>query len=418
MLLSIACSDGARRLLGPRGAQITPAVVDPRRYFSAAEIKRGRTFSRPQLAIALCGESIELVLLATAVKRLAQNGSAQANNWARSHPLFGGAATAAAMAATATLVGLPTAALARRRSLAVGLSTQSWRDWALDVGKSSAIEIGLAAGAGAAVMSLIRRYPDSWWLPAAAGAVGTAAALGALAPVALDPLFNRFDPLPSGDVRADVLELAERAGVDVGEVYAVDASRRTTGANAYVSGLGPTKRVVLFDTLLERYSRDEIRVVVAHELAHVRNRDVWRSLAYLALVSPAAALAVQRLSRQLAGDLRWPQALPGLALAATAVAAPMGMIGSRLSRAVERRADAWALAMTDSPDAFISFQRAIALQNFADVDPPRWLRALLATHPPTLERIGAAVAYSASPGPSAPPNSGRFLIPSRVRHLE
>ena len=90
----------------------------------------------------------------------------------------------------------------------------------------------------------------------------------------LAPLFNDFKPLPEGEIRSDVLELAAMARVEVGEVYSVDASRRTTGANAYVTGLGPTKRVVLFDTLLERYSRDEVRIVVAHELAHVRHRDV------------------------------------------------------------------------------------------------------------------------------------------------
>ena len=87
-------------------------------------------------------------------------------------------------------------------------------------------------------------------------------------------MFNDFTPLPEGETRSDVLELARAAGVEVGEVFSVDASRRTTGANAYVTGLGPTKRVVLFDTLLDRYSRDEVRVVVAHELAHVRHRDV------------------------------------------------------------------------------------------------------------------------------------------------
>ena len=85
-------------------------------------------------------------------------------------------------------------------------------------------------------------------------------------PVVLDPLFNKFTPLPAGQTRADVLELARRAGVDVGEVYEVDASRRTTAANAYVTGLGSTKRVVLYDTLLENFTRDELRLVVAHEL--------------------------------------------------------------------------------------------------------------------------------------------------------
>jgi STE24 endopeptidase len=162
-------------------------------------------------------------------------------------------------------------------------------------------------------------------------------------------------------------------------------------------------------------------VVVAHELAHVRNRDVWRSLAYLALVSPAAALAVQRVSRLLVPEPGTPQALPALALSAAAVGVPAGLIGSRLSRAVERRADAYSLELSQAPEAFISFQRSIALQNVADVTPPRWVRTLLASHPSTAERIGTAVAYSDSSEPSEPsepPYSGKFLMPSRVSHLE
>ena len=160
-----------------------------------------------------------------------------------------------------------------------------------------------------------------------------------------------------------------------------------------MAGLGPTKRVVLFATLLERYSRDEIRVVVAHELAHVRGRDVIRGLVYAALVAPAAALAVQRLSWELSPERGTPGALPALALAAVLIGAPTGVIGNRLSRAIERRSDAYSLTLTGASDAFISFERAIALQNVADLEPPRWLTSVMATHPATAERIGAAVSY-------------------------
>ena len=220
------------------------------------------------------------------------------------------------------------------------------------------------------------------------------AVLAALAPVVLDPVFNDFTPLPEGETRSDVLELAQAAGVKVGEVFSVDASRRTTAANAYVTGLGPTKRVVLYDTLLDRYDRDEVRVVVAHELAHVRNRDVSRGVLYAALVAPTAALAVQRLSWELSPERGTPGALPAMALAAVVVGVPTGLIGNRLSRAIERRSDAYSLTLTRAPEAFISFERAIAVQNVADLKPPRWLTSLLATHPPTAERIGAAVSYS------------------------
>src|SRR5205807_8670655 len=184
-----------------------------------------------------------------------------------------------------------------------------------------------------------RRYPRGWWLPAAAGASAIGTLLGALAPVVLAPLFNDFTPLPEGETRSDVLELAAAAGVDVGEVYSMDASRRSTVTNAYVTGLGPTKRVVLFDTLLENYSREEVRVVVAHELAHVRHRDILRGVLYGALVAPAAAFAIQRLSWALSEERGTAKALPALALAAALVAGPAGRIANRVSRAIERRAD-------------------------------------------------------------------------------
>ncbi|HKO27280.1 MAG TPA: M48 family metalloprotease, partial [Solirubrobacteraceae bacterium] len=282
--------------------------------------------------------------------------------------------------------------ISRRRALAVGLATQSWRGWASDLLKAMAIESGLAGAGAAAITAAARRYPRGWWALGAAGSVGVGAMFAALAPVLLDPVFNDYEPLPEGELRSDVLELALAAGVKVGEVYSVDASRRTTAANAYVTGLGPTKRVVLFDTLIDRYDRDQVRVVVAHELAHVRHRDVPRGVAYGALVAPAAALAIQRLSWALSPERGTPAALPALALATSLVAVPTSVIGNRLSRAVERRADGYSLELTGASDAFVSFERQIALQNIADLDPPRWVSAL-ATHPPTAERIALALSY-------------------------
>ncbi len=398
VLLALAAAEAGVRLLTPREQPIEPAKVDLTAYFSEVEIERGARFARPQLALAMANAAVELGALAAVVRRPPR--------WLN-RPWFGreaavAAATAAGLAVALSLPPLPLRAIARRRGIAVGLVTQSWRDWAADLLKASAIESVLAAGAGAAAVAITRRYPRGWWLPASAGSVVFGAGLAALAPVVLDPLFNDFTPLPEGETRSDVLELARAAGVTVGEVYSVDASRRTTAANAYVAGLGPTKRVVLFDTLLDRYSRDEVRVVVAHELAHVRNRDVVRGVIYAALVAPAAGLAVQRLSWTLSPERGTAGALPALALAAVLVGAPTGLIGNRLSRAIERRSDAYSLKLTGAPEAFISFERAIAVQNVADLEPPRWLTSLLATHPPTAERIGAAVGYSESVGSPIP----------------
>jgi STE24 endopeptidase len=402
VLLALAAAEAGVRLLTPREQPIEPAKVDLTTYFSEAEIERGARFARPQLALAMASAAVELGALAAVVRRPPRwLGRRLGGRWFE-REAAAGAATAAGLAVALSTAPLPLRVISRRRGIAVGLVTQSWRGWVGDLLKGAAIESVLAAGAGAATVAITRRYPRGWWLPASVGSVLFGAGLAALAPVVLDPVFNDFTPLPEGETRSDVLELARAAGVNVGEVYSVDASRRTTAANAYVAGLGPTKRVVLFDTLLDRYSRDEVRVVVAHELAHVRNRDVVRGVVYAALVAPAAALAVQRVSWALSPERGSAGALPALALAAVLVGAPTGLIGNRLSRAIERRSDAYSLKLTGAPEAFISFERTIAVQNVADLEPPRWLTSLLATHPPTAERIGAAVGYSESVGSSSP----------------
>jgi STE24 endopeptidase len=421
MLLALAAAEAGVRLLSPREQPLEPAEVDLGEYFSQKEIERGRRFARPQLALALARAAIEVGALALVVRRpprvLAAGSGRPAALGARGpviaepgrpvvagsgrllasasrHPLVAGALAGAGLATALSVPPLPLAAVSRRRAKAVGLVTQSWRGWMADLAKGTAIEAVLAGGAGAATVAVTGRYPRHWWLAASAGAVLFGGLLATLAPVLLDPVFNDFTPLPDGETRSDVLGLATAAAVKVGEVYSVDASRRTTAANAYVTGLGPTKRVVLFDTLLDRYGRDEIRVVVAHELAHVRNRDVPRGVLYAGIVAPAAALAVQQLSWRLSPERGSAAALPALALAAAVVAGPLGVIGNRLSRALERRSDAYSLALTGAPEAFISFERAIAVQNVADLKPPRWLSSLLATHPPTAERIGAAVRFA------------------------
>lgn len=141
-------------------------------------------------------------------------------------------------------------------------------------------------------------------------------------------------------------------------------------------------------------------MVVAHELAHVRHRDVPRSVLFAAIIALPTAHAVQRLSWLLSSERGSPGALPALALAASLVTVPIGLIANRLSRAIERRADQYSLELARVPDAFVSFERAIALQNVADLEPPRWVSKLLATHPPTAERIGAAVAFAAAARPA------------------
>jgi STE24 endopeptidase len=218
-----------------------------------------------------------------------------------------------------------------------------------------------------------------------------------LYPVVIDPVFNRFDKLPQSELRRDVLALAERAGVDVGEVYRVDASRRTSAANAYVNGLGHSKRVVLYDNLIDGFPEDEVRLVVAHELGHQKHNDLLRGLAWLALVAPAgtflAQALVERLHAEPRGKRAGPAVLPAVALAVTLVGLGLGCASNVLSRQVEARADTFALDLTRNPEDFIRFERRITVRNVGDPDPPRLIHLLFDTHPTTLERIGAGEAW-------------------------
>jgi STE24 endopeptidase len=138
-----------------------------------------------------------------------------------------------------------------------------------------------------------------------------------------------------------------------------------------------------------------VRLVVAHELGHVRHDDVRRLLAFLAIVAPAGTLAVAHVARALqpAGEPAGPRALPALALAAMLVGTPVTAVANRLSRSIEARTDAFALRLTDAPEPFIGFERRITIKNVAEPDPPARAQLLFGTHPTTLERIGAAVAF-------------------------
>jgi STE24 endopeptidase len=312
--------------------------------------------------------------------------------------VVGAAAAGAGLSVGLWAASLPAAVAAHERAVDYGISTQSLGSWLADAGKSAAIGAVFAAGGGALLIALVRRFERRWWVAGSVAVVAIAAVFLWLAPVVLAPLFNKFSPLaPSSPARSEVLALGRRAGVDIGEVYKVDASRRVRSLNAYVDGLGPTKRVVLYDTLLQRTNRPELRSVVAHELGHVKHQDILRGLAFVALVAPLGLLFAGELGGGLAQrtgvDRRGPSALPCYALGLALAALALGIVGDQLSRRVEASADTFALRLTHDPGALIRVQRRLALAGVANPDPPGIVTALLGTHPPTVERIGAAVAY-------------------------
>jgi STE24 endopeptidase len=376
VVAAVAVAEAVALLLRPRTGLVDPAPVKAASYFSPDELDRARDFRGPQLALYGGILLVQAGVLVVLVRRPP-----------RMRPAAAGALLAVALA----VAPLPLSAIARQRAVDVGLVTQSWGGWAADVAKSLGITAVEGALFGAVGILLVRRLGRRWWIAGSAVVVLVAAAYTYAGPVVLDPLFNRFRDLPAGRTRNDVLELASKAGLKVGKVLEVDASKRTTAANAYVTGLGSTKRVVLYDNLIKDFTPDETRLVVAHELGHVHYNDVPRGLLYLAIVAPFALFAVSRVAGR-------DPTVPALAGALLVVAIPVTIVSNGLSRAVEARADAYALKTTGDTKAFIGFQKRIAIKNIGDPDPPRWQTVLLGTHPTTVQRIGLAVSTARRAG--------------------
>ena len=376
--------------LRPRGGLDRSSPVPVSDYFDEADVERARAYERPQRVLHTANAAVALATLAL-ILRLRAAPALERRSAASA------AADGAVLSLALTVAGLPLGSLARKRALEAGIATQSWRGWALDVVRGGGLGAAFAGGGALAVRLLMIRMGERWWIGAAAGSTVVMTVATFVAPVLLDPIFNDFTPLPAGELRSSVLDVADRAGVTVNEVFSVDASRRTSQVNAYVGGIGATRRIVLFDTLLSSFSAAQTRVVLAHELAHVRNNDVRRGLLFGSIVALPGAYAVARLAERIdAGAGRSESTtLPALGLASAIVAGCVGPFANHLSRALERRADSFALELTDDADALIAFERQITRSNLADPDPPRWRSRLLATHPPAVERIGAAVAYAA-----------------------
>ena len=386
IVAALVVAEAAVLIMRPRGL-IVPLDVAPRAYFSAAQIEKAEHFRNGQLWLLGARMAIELGLLVTVVAR-----PPRALLRPRRRKVLAGAAAAAALSVAISAATLPVRAIARERAKDVGLVTQDWTGYAGDVLKSTAIGAVLAGAGGALLIFGMRRFGRGWWAPAAAVVIGFGVVTTYLTPIVLDPLFNKFTPLPAGPTRSTVLSLAREAGVDGGKVYVMDAARRTTAANAYVTGIGRTKRVVLYDNLLKDFTPREVRLVVAHELGHVHHHDVPHGLLYLALVAPFGMFAAARLGERLAprDSLGTAAAVPAVVLAVGLMGPAITMISNQLSRGVEQRADQFSLELAGEPEAFIGFQKRIAVTNVSDPDPPGLAHFLLGTHPTTMERIGLA----------------------------
>jgi len=282
-----------------------------------------------------------------------------------------------------------------------GLSTQTWGSWWVDTAKAWAIAAVLGSVAVLVFFAVARAAPRWWWAWVAAGGAVLVFALSFAYPVLFEPIFNKFTPMADTSLRADLIALADRDGVPVKEVLVADASRRTTALNAYVSGFGVSRRIVVYDTLLRDAPAAEVKLVVAHELGHAKRGDVLYGTAIGALGVAAGVcllyllLGWAPLLRQAAvTDLRDPRSL-ALLLAIVSVIGLVAMpVQNLISRRIEARADANALELTGDPATFIQMQRRLSVQNLSDLDPNPFVYAVFSSHPTGPERIAQARDYA------------------------
>jgi STE24 endopeptidase len=299
-----------------------------------------------------------------------------------------------------TLLGrLATLPLSARSEVVLrryGLSTQTWATWLLDVAKGVLVGAGLTALAMVALVAVARRTRH-WWAWGALATAGLVVAGSFAYPLVVEPVFNRFTPLPAGELRTSLLALAEEDGVAVEEVLVADASRRTTAVNAYVSGFGSSRRIVVYDTLLEQAEPAEVELVVAHELGHAAERDVLVGTLLGALGAAAAVCALALvlswtplLRRAGADGMADPRVVPlvlALLSVSTLLLAPASNV---VSRRIEARADVHALDLTRDPQTFIATQKRLAVTNLSDLEPHPLAYAFFATHPGVVERLSLA----------------------------
>jgi STE24 endopeptidase len=375
-----------------------PTPPEPGAGLPAAVVERGESF-----AAALRPASLTSLLVGLAVSAalgLTSLGGRIVRAVAR--PLGGGwgwqvVLGTAALLAIGRLVTLPIGIYGEVVRHRYGLSTRSWPLWLRDVAVSWAIDAVLTALGLLVLVWLIRRAPRTWWAWAAGAAAALVVVGSFLYPVVIEPAFNSFEPLAAGQLRTDLLELAEENGTPVEDVLVSDASRRTTSLNAYVSGFGSTRRIVLYDTVLDRLPDDEIESIVAHELGHVATDDVLTGTLMGALGAAAAVALLgwllawtpllRRAGVESPGD---PRAVPLLLLlisAGTLVSTP---VQHAVSRHVEARADLHALDLTGDAAAFTRMQQRLAATNLSDPDPPAAWHWFFGSHPTSAQRVAFA----------------------------
>jgi len=287
------------------------------------------------------------------------------------------------------------------------LSTQKFRSWLWDEAKGFLVGLVLAGIVVELLYFMIRQFPQHWWLITWALFMGLFILLAQLAPVVLFPIFYKFEPLDNEDLRRRLVQLSEHAGTRVRGVYRWKLSEKSKKANAALTGLGRTRRIILADTLLDNYSPEEIEAVLAHELGHHVHRHILKSILVQAGITllgfwVANWVLHYAVDRHMFEELSDFANLPLLALTATALSLLLMPALNAYSRYNERQADRYAFESIASVEPFISSMNKLAQQNLAERTPSKLVEWLFHSHPAISKRVTAAEAWGRTQtGPQA-----------------
>ena len=291
-----------------------------------------------------------------------------------------------------------------------GVSTQSYAGWAGDTAIAFGVTFAVTAVLLVGMLALVRKFPRWWWALGSAIGAGMVVAGSFVYPILVEPLYNHFTPMPAGQLRTELLDLAARDHVPVGDVLIADESRRTTRLNAYVSGFGSTRRIVVYDTLLTDATPDQVRLIVAHELGHAKHNDVLRGtvVGAVGVASGMVALALlldsARLRRRAGLRSAADPRVVALVIALTAIGMQASLpLQNAISRRIEASADVHALDLTRDPQGYAEVQRWLAVSNRSDLTPAPVLYVFYATHPTAPERIALIRTWSRRQGLPAVP---------------
>jgi len=275
------------------------------------------------------------------------------------------------------------------------LSTQKARSWLWDEVKSFLVGLVMAEIVVELLYFMIRQSPQHWWLITWALFMGLFILLAQLAPLVLFPIFYKFETLDNEDLRRRLIQLGERSGTRVRGVYRWKLSEKSKKANAALTGLGSTRRIILADTLLDNYAPEEIEAVLAHELGHHVHRHILKSILVQAGITLAGFCVANfvlhyAVDHHMFEELSDFANLPLLAITATGISLLLMPALNAYSRYNERQADRYAFESIATVEPFISSMNKLAQQNLAERTPSRWIELLFHSHPAISRRVAAA----------------------------